>query len=85
MLLHPEKFLIAIILDDFGKKSHRVVLILELTNTVQEYDGPLNNQGSKAVLLIQVREHVLLHCLPGHSALHTLLIKFDFLRLNVMY
>lgn len=84
MFLHSQELFIAIIFDYLGKEAHGVVLVLVLAHTVEEDDGPLDDERPESVLLIQVCEHVLLHRLSRHPTFQALLVKFDFLHLDIV-
>lgn len=83
MVLHPEKFLITVILYNFGKQPNTMIFVFELLDTVEENNRPFNDEGAETVLLIEIREDILLHSLPWHPTFQALLIKLNLLNLNI--
>ena len=61
-----------------------MVLFLESLDALNDSGSPLDNQVFKAVSLIQVRIHELLHCFASLPTLNRLLVKLSFLLVNVL-
>jgi hypothetical protein len=85
MHLNQSKLLIALILENFRKKCHLMILPQIGFDSVDDRSGPLHNQRLQPILLIQVRIHVLLHRFLGRSRLLTFLVETHLLRIHILY
>lgn len=85
MHLNQSKLFITLILENFRKKCHLMILPQIGFNSVDDRSGPLHNQRLQPILLIQVRIHVLLHCFLRRSRLLTFLVETHLLRIHILY
>jgi len=82
-LLDESEFLVALVAQDFAEKCHIMILLAELLDASDDSGGPFYNQVLKAVPLIQVGVHVLLHGFLGLLALLAFEIELHFLSIHV--
>jgi hypothetical protein len=84
MHLDESEFFVTLIFQNLAKEAHVMVFRVILTDCVDDGDAPLNNEVLETVLLVEVGEHELLHCLSWLSAVFALLVKLDLLTIHVL-
>jgi len=82
--LDESELFVALVLQNPGEQRDVVVVGAVFLDPVHDGHCPLDNEVLKAILLIEVGVHVLLHCFPRLVRVFTLLIKFDLLAIHVM-
>lgn len=79
MHLDESKLLITLIFKDFTEKSYLVICRIMELYTINQGSSPLDYESLKAILLVQISIHVLLHSLSSHPRILTLFVKLDLL------